>query len=114
MRKHVVDREERSGKGAWNSDEEAALDAAVALYQKDWKKISEEVGRPAANCRSHFNLTRTVPSNKGAWKDDEVKALNAAVQHITKGNDVPSKDVPWQAVAERMGTRSALQCNKKW
>ncbi|KAI0257900.1 hypothetical protein BC834DRAFT_848306 [Gloeopeniophorella convolvens] len=72
----------------------ASFTRAVEEYGFDWAKVSEELERPASDCRDRFHRH---PSSRRKGRDN------------TKARGF------WSEVSKRMdGTRTGLQCQNKW
>lgn len=115
--------------GAWSADDCMRL---LELYKKHgakWGLIGEELGRTAQNVFDKHRHLCLMPAVDAAgndyesgrrshrqWSTEEEKKLVAYV-HELKGvpeSDVITSEVPWEAVAVYMKTRSPAQCRTKF
>jgi len=96
-------------KGRWSEDDDRQLRNLFNTHGPDWAQIGLELGRSGMSCRDRFRQTRTAV-NKGFWSDTEIEALRQAVEDLTPKEGTPV----WELVAERVATRSSLQCIIKW
>ncbi|KAJ6599306.1 MYB4R1 [Mycena vulgaris] len=91
-------------RGAWSSEEDKRLIAAVAGYGKAWAEVASVVpGRTNEQCRDRWTGSldpAKIANKKDEWAEEEDKALIEAVN--TMGNR-------WKAIGIQMG-RSANNC----
>ncbi|KZV87371.1 hypothetical protein EXIGLDRAFT_620771 [Exidia glandulosa HHB12029] len=104
--------------GKWSDDEDEALLHAVGDLGQAWEKVSEQVGRPASDCRDRYrnHLVHRDSRVVGKWSAEEEAELTRIVreQTLDKGKSADS-DVFWSVVSEKMGNkRSRQQCRMKW
>lgn len=107
---------------------------AYVTHPNEWTKIAMTVGRTEQDCRDRYkndletrdtratgelaleeNVRRKLTI--GPWTKDEEAKLIEIVRNVntTVGNDPLGHEAPWDIVEERMGgTRSRMQCRKKW
>ncbi|EFP79617.2 RNA polymerase I enhancer binding protein [Puccinia graminis f. sp. tritici] len=106
--------------GRWTAEEEAALKDAHKKHGQSWTLISEQVGRPADDCRDRWRNHTCVKDlkNQGKWSQEEEDLL---VQLMTQSKSIYSdpKDLQsdglWTWVSNQMGgRRSRTQCRVKW
>ncbi|KAK8770065.1 hypothetical protein V5799_013472 [Amblyomma americanum] len=80
-----------------------------------WTVMAQKMGLSAEQCRSAF---RHVKEKKtfatGKWQQSEDELLRQAVERQTGGRSVLLKDINWQAVSKRVGSRNASQCRRRW
>ncbi|KAA1109625.1 RNA polymerase I enhancer binding protein, variant 2 [Puccinia graminis f. sp. tritici] len=106
--------------GRWTAEEEAALKDAHKKHGQSWTLISEQVGRPADDCRDRWRNHTCVKDlkNQGKWSQEEEDLL---VQLMAQSKSIYSdpKDLQsdglWTWVSNQMGgRRSRTQCRVKW
>ncbi|KAI9815164.1 MAG: RNA polymerase I enhancer binding protein [Thelocarpon impressellum] len=125
-------------RGKWDDEDDEALREAFAVHGKSWKRVGEQLGRMAEDCRDRYRNyivcgdKRTV----GEWTPGEEETLTTAVNECIElmreeasskaaGAVAPAeadgeepdwkKLISWSVVSDKMGkTRSRLQCQYKW
>ena len=112
-------------RGKWTPEECSQLLDLQKKYGNNWSRIGAEIGRSAENVADKYRHLCALPESKDEderdltnkrWTDAEVKKLVAYVHEI---KDVPLDEVvddqvPWEAVAIHMKTRTPLQCRLKF
>ena len=130
-------------RGTWSAEEDEMLKHAVAEKGKNWKAVSELVGRMADDCRDRYRnyVHNSENRNREQWTNEEVQSFCNAIDYCMQamkderrqariekyGEDAPDTDsgsdqelddmklINWQVVSDRMGgMRSRLQCIFKW
>jgi hypothetical protein len=132
IQRHVRRRYHNSKRsGGWTAEEDDILKALFDTYPRQWKKISEIMAdRSATDCRDRWRDYVQYGENRNVkmWCPEEVERLESAVRDVIKGvkeesgegglselDESITVDISWQAVSQKMGgTRSRLQCSKKW
>jgi hypothetical protein len=132
IQRHVRRRYHNSKRsGGWTAEEDDILKALFDTYPRQWKKISEIMAnRSATDCRDRWRDYVQYGENRNVkmWCPEEVERLESAVRDVIKEvkeesgegglsevDESTTVDISWQAVSQKMGgTRSRLQCSKKW
>ena len=114
-------------KGKWSKEEDKQLKELYQKYPKDWRVISQIIGRSAESCRTHYrqilsNTTKGVP-----WSEEERSKLEELVTKFLRERAQSSQDtgprrqkddISWVRIAKEMKEckmeRSAHQCMQKW
>lgn len=102
-------------KGKFTKEESDKLLRMHAEMGNKWKVIGEALGRSPNSVRDHFRILQKKVSS-GPWQPIEEERLTEVVLQTTGtklGEDI-SSGVPWQNVADQLGTRNAHQCRHKW
>ncbi|WRT68125.1 uncharacterized protein IL334_005100 [Kwoniella shivajii] len=107
-------------KGHFTPEEDDMLIKAYELYPNDWSKIAEIVERTYHDCRDRYTkeLQHRHTRLTGLWTPEEevkllecVKKMNRSLGH----DELESEGIPWELVVKEMGgTRTVVQCRKKW
>lgn len=106
--------------GKWNSDEVERLKSLVEVYGFQWTKIGIILNRLPGACYDKWRdaLKNGEKRKKGKWIQEEKSKL---IQLVTRqlGHDavqigVSLRNVQWTLVAEKIKTRSYLQCRNEW
>jgi len=101
----------------WTAAESAALQRAHAARPSAWTAIARELGRTPGACRDRYRtlfgdptpgVAPAAPPRTGPWEPDEEARLLAFAGSSATG------DVAFGAAARAVGTRSRLQCSRKW
>ncbi|EPQ59077.1 hypothetical protein GLOTRDRAFT_33370 [Gloeophyllum trabeum ATCC 11539] len=105
-------------RGKWMPSEDESLIQAVSDLGQQWEKVSQRVGRMAADCRDRYrnHLADRDKRAIGHWTKEEEEELTRIVTEMTveQGKDMDN-DVFWGVVAKRMGDRRGRQqCRIKW
>jgi hypothetical protein len=84
-----------------------------------WTKIAAAVGRTEDDCRTRWRdeLRHKAERERGRWtKEEEQKLSDIIVRHnLELGKDAHARDAPWESVVKEMGgSRTTMQCRKKW
>jgi hypothetical protein len=118
------------GGGGWTEEEDAMLADLVAAHPAQWKKISMILGdRDEAAVRDRWRnyVQYGAARNEQFWSEQEEQRLIRAIKEVTESlkaaraaegkpplDEYTSRDINWQLVSEKVGTRSRLQCSMKW
>lgn len=104
----------------WTAEDDEELRDLVKKIGTKWTEISEMMNRTRDACHSRwkFQLNYGRKIHHGDWSVKETKRLQEEVQAAAelKGVDPEDQaaDLPWSAIAEKVGSRSAQQCSNKW
>lgn len=117
------------GGGGWTAEEDEMLEELSRAHPAQWKKISQIMGdRSDMAIRDRWrNYIQCGGRNTDRWTNAEEAALNRAVVEVIDKLKADRKavgrppiaeyrsgDINWQAVSEKVGSRSRLQCVQKW
>ncbi|KAI0701188.1 hypothetical protein BC835DRAFT_1265131 [Cytidiella melzeri] len=104
--------------GRWMASEDDSLRSAIQEFGQQWQKVSDCVGRSAADCRDRYRNHLENSSNRrsGAWSREEEEELTAIVNELKiQRGEVSDSEIFWGAVSQRMGgRRGRQQCRVKW
>lgn len=96
----------------WGRAEDEELKRLHLLHGPHWEKIGRELGRFHISCRDRFRKIQEA-YRRGPWTDAEVAALQEAHAMALRG-EKPEGVASWTFISQRLGTRSAPQCQWKW
>jgi len=107
----------RESKTQWSNEEKNMLAALVRERGTQWASIGRQLGRHANDCKlMHERSTKRVKS--GRFTKQEDAELLAAVLRVTGCaalDQVPTSDLPWQAISKEMGNeRHDLDYLRRW
>ncbi|KXS17479.1 hypothetical protein M427DRAFT_252248 [Gonapodya prolifera JEL478] len=106
------------GKGKWTAEEDELLRQNYALLGPRWTQIAQIIGRTVMSVQTRFTKLLAYDSNVrlGKFTAEEKIAFRTAIDDlVAEGEEfVEDSMIFWNKVAERMGTRSEMQCWKKW
>ncbi|KAK2962756.1 hypothetical protein BLNAU_2189 [Blattamonas nauphoetae] len=95
--------------GRWTDEEEKTLLHLVETVGPDFQGIAEDMCRTTKSVRRKYSeLTRDV--NESTWSQEEISKLIRLIRE-DKANDSGRKVIDWNSVANKHGTRTALQCS---
>lgn len=107
-------------RGKWMDDEVIHLKIMVQIYGFQWSKIASSLNRLPGACYDKWRdaLKSGEERKKGKWSQEEKCKL---IQLVTLeiGYEITQKKntfnpIKWTIVAEKIGTRSYLQCRNEW
>ena len=107
-------------KGKWSTSDLSKLEELVKIFGKSWTKIGGILNRLPGACYDKWRdaLKNGNKRQKGKWSQEERCKLIQFVTYQTNheviqkiGNE---KIIKWTFLAERIGTRSYLQCRNEW
>lgn len=96
----------------WSRAEDEELKRLHLLHGPHWEKIGREMGRFHVACRDRFRKIQSAYA-RGTWTEEEMAALKDAHAMASRG-DKPEGVASWTFISQRVGTRSAPQCQWKW
>lgn len=118
------------GSGGWTEEEDETLLQLHEANPHAWKMISQTMGdRDPTACRDRWRNYLQYGDTRATstWSEEEIekleRAVAAAVSLVQKERadagkepleEYSTRDISWQAVAARVGSRSRLQCLMKW
>ncbi|CEL02269.1 hypothetical protein ASPCAL03440 [Aspergillus calidoustus] len=99
----------------WTASEDALLWDLYQIEEKaptgksqkiNWNEIARQIpGRSNKDCRKRYYNRFTGGLRKGSWTQDEDERLFQLVERY---------QYRWAAIAQKMETRNADQCSKRW
>ncbi|KAL2850658.1 hypothetical protein BJY01DRAFT_127714 [Aspergillus pseudoustus] len=99
----------------WTASEDALLWELYQIQEKaptgkcqkvNWNEIARQIpGRSNKDCRKRYYNRFTGGLRKGSWTQDEDERLFQLVERY---------HYRWAAIAQKMETRNADQCSKRW
>ncbi|KAL3493365.1 hypothetical protein BJX62DRAFT_84842 [Aspergillus germanicus] len=99
----------------WTASEDALLWDLYQIQEKaptgkcqkiNWNEIARQIpGRSNKDCRKRYYNRFTGGLRKGSWTQDEDERLYQLVERY---------QYRWAAIAQKMETRNADQCSKRW
>ncbi|WVW85069.1 hypothetical protein I302_107105 [Kwoniella bestiolae CBS 10118] len=107
-------------KGHFTPEEDAMLIQAYDLHPNQWGKIAELVERTYHDCRDRYTkeLQHRHTRKTGEWTEEEEKKLVQCIKKMNRSlgrDEMESDGIPWELVVKEMGgTRTVVQCRKKW
>lgn len=97
--------------GRWSPEEDAQLKRLFAIHGPKWETIGEQLGRFHVSCKDRYRNIRQS-FNTGRWSEDEVERLRAGI--LAWRREQPRDTAVWAWIAEKVGTRSWMQCLSKY
>uniref|UniRef100_A0A6M2CVT6 Putative transcription termination factor 1 ovary overexpressed n=1 Tax=Rhipicephalus microplus TaxID=6941 RepID=A0A6M2CVT6_RHIMP len=80
-----------------------------------WTEMAQKMGLGAEQLRSAFRFFKEKETfATGKWEESEDDLLKEAVECQTGDGKKKLKDINWQAVADHVRSRSAVQCRRRW
>ena len=110
----------RNYKGKWTSIDLQKLNDLVKIYGKSWTKIGDILNRLPGACYDKWRdaLKNGEKRKKGKWNQEErcklVQLVTIQTCHETIQKNSCDKLIKWTVLAEKIGTRSYLQCRNEW
>ncbi|WWC62953.1 uncharacterized protein I303_105551 [Kwoniella dejecticola CBS 10117] len=107
-------------KGHFTPEEDAMLIRAYELHPNNWGKIAEIVERTYHDCRDRYTkeLRHYDTRVTGEWSLEEKQHLLNCIKKMNRSlgrDEMESEGIPWELVVKEMGgTRTVVQCRKKW
>jgi len=107
-------------KGKWSPEDIFKLKKLVSIYGRQWTKIGANLNRLPGACYDKWRdaLKSGEKRKKGKWVQQErCKLLQLIIRqtgHDTIQEQGVEKMIRWTVVAEKIGTRSYLQCRNEW
>ncbi|KAF2274793.1 uncharacterized protein EI97DRAFT_89301 [Westerdykella ornata] len=118
------------GSGGWTEEEDELLAQLQEAHPNSWKLISQTMGdRDPTACRDRWRNYLQYGERRAThtWSEEEMDMLESAVETVISiakqeradaGQEplpeYTSRHINWKAVAQRVGSRSRLQCLMKW
>lgn len=107
-------------KGKWSPEDTFRLKELVLMHGKQWTKIGFFLNRLPGACYDKWRDALKIGEKrkKGRWTQEERCKLLQLVT-IQKGHEMirtfqNDKLIKWTDIAEKIGTRSYLQCRNEW
>jgi len=106
--------------GKWSSEDLSKLKDLVEIYGKKWTKIGSNLNRLPGACYDKWRdaLKNGEKRKKGKWTQQERCKLLQLVTRQTGHNNIQikriEKKIRWTVIAEKISTRSYLQCRNEW
>ncbi|WWC71099.1 uncharacterized protein I206_105052 [Kwoniella pini CBS 10737] len=107
-------------KGHFTPEEDAMLIRAYELHPNQWGKIAEIVERTYHDCRDRYTKELRHHNTRvtGEWSNEEIQNLLDCIKKMNRSlgrDEMESEGIPWELVVKEMGgTRTVVQCRKKW
>lgn len=107
-------------KGKWNFTDLSKLNELVKIYGRSWTKIGTILNRLPGACYDKWRdaLKNGDKRKKGKWNQEERCKLVQLVTFQTNHEIIQEleigKVIKWTILAEKIGTRSYLQCRNEW
>lgn len=93
--------------GRWDKEEEERLRDAVERVGQVWVEVAKQVRtRTDVQCREKWLHNMKPNLNHGKWSTEEDARLRKLVAE--------SNVIKWSRVAEKLGRRTPVQCQKRW
>ena len=107
-------------KGKWTFEETQKLNELVVIHGKRWTKIGHCLNRLPGACYDKWRDALKIGEKrqKGKWNQEERCKLLQLVT-LQKSHEMirilkNDRSIRWTDVAEKIGTRSYLQCRNEW
>ncbi|AFP65680.1 myb-like DNA-binding protein (nucleomorph) [Chroomonas mesostigmatica CCMP1168] len=106
--------------GIWTEDEVSRLKDLVQIYGHQWTKIGLNLHRLPGACYDKWRdaLKNGERKKKGKWSQEErcklIQLITLQIGHENISYENFRKTIRWTLVAEKIGTRSYLQCRNEW
>mmetsp|Transcript_60268 Transcript_60268/g.143201 ORF Transcript_60268/g.143201 Transcript_60268/m.143201 type:complete len:302 (+) Transcript_60268:182-1087(+) len=107
-------------RGKWTNEDTTRLKELVFLHGKRWTKIGLCLNRLPGACYDKWRDALKIGEKrkKGKWTQEERCKLLQLVT-LQRGHEMIKdlktyKSIKWTEVAEKIGTRSYLQCRNEW
>ena len=107
-------------KGKWSSDDLLMLNELVKIYGRCWTKIGNILNRLPGACYDKWRdaLKNGDKRKKGRWNQEErcklIQLITFQTNHETIQEHGVEKKTKWTLLADKIGTRSYLQCRNEW
>lgn len=107
-------------KGKWSPTDLSKLNELVKLYGRSWTKIGTILNRLPGACYDKWRdaLKNGDKRKKGKWNQEErcklVQLVTFQTNHEIIQEVEAGKVIKWTILAEKIGTRSYLQCRNEW
>jgi len=107
-------------KGKWSSDDIIKLNELIKIHGKSWTKIGNILNRLPGACYDKWRdaLKNGEKRKKGKWNQEErcklVQFIIFQTNHEVIHGIGVEKLIKWTNLAEKIGTRSYLQCRNEW
>lgn len=107
-------------KGKWSHSDLIKLNDLVRLYGKSWTKIGGILNRLPGACYDKWRdaLKPGVKRKKGKWNQEErcklIQLVTFQSNHEMIQECEIERIVKWTVLANKLGTRSYLQCRNEW
>ena len=107
-------------KGKWSSGDLTKLNEYVKIYGKSWTKIGTLLNRLPSACYDKWRdaLKNGDNRKKGKWTQEErcklIQLVTFQANHEKIKKSGTEKIIKWTFLAEKIGSRSYLQCRNEW
>lgn len=107
-------------KGRWSSVDLLKLNEFVKIYGKSWTKIGGILNRLPGACYDKWRdaLKNGDKRKKGKWNQEErcklIQLVTFQASHERIKKSGVERIIRWTILAEKIGTRSYLQCRNEW
>nr|UXY87181.1 myb-like DNA binding protein [Cryptomonas sp.] len=106
--------------GKWTEDEVLRLKKLIELHGQKWTKIGSSLNRLPGACYDKWRdaLKSGEYRRKGKWSQEErcklIQLVTLQIGHGFIQEITPNKLIKWTVVADKLGSRSYLQCRNEW
>jgi hypothetical protein len=107
-------------KGKWTNEDLENLKKLVDCYGCQWTKIGSTLNRLPGACYDKWRdaLKSGEKRNKGKWYQEEkcklIQLITRQIGHDSSQEEKEVETIQWTIVAEKIRTRSYLQCRNEW
>ena len=107
-------------KGKWSHDDLIKLNELVKIHGKSWTKIGSILNRLPGACYDKWRdaLKNGDKRKKGKWNQEErcklIQLVTLQTNHEIIQETGVEGTIKWTVLADRIGTRSYLQCRNEW
>ena len=106
--------------GKWTQEEIFKLKNLIDIYGKKWTKIGYSLNRLPGACYDKWRdaLKNGDQRKKGKWSQEErcklIQLVTIQIGHELIQEFNTDKIIKWTFVADKLGSRSYLQCRNEW
>ncbi|KAL6909682.1 hypothetical protein ACP4OV_001341 [Aristida adscensionis] len=113
----------RSAERKWTEEEYEIVRRFVEKNGTGWKKLATELGKSDIHVKDTWRRMKPKNLRKGAWSQDEYQNLFDLVnldlrvkahQKIDPGHRLLRDNISWEAISDKLTTRSNKDCCLKW
>jgi hypothetical protein len=106
--------------GKWSEEEILKLKKLIEIYGQKWTKIGSSLNRLPGACYDKWRdaLKNEEQRKKGKWNQEErcklIQLVTIQIGHEFIHEFNTDKIIKWTVVADKLGSRSYLQCRNEW